>query len=107
MKYIVIEIPDKNDSISRIALLGKQYQLRFTWNDTGGYWMFGILDYLGNPLSIGTKVVPNYPLNLFWGTNSTPLGVFAALTEVKDATSIQRNDFVNQKARFIFIPANQ
>ena len=36
MDYIIIEVPDMNDSVSRIALNGKQYQLRFTYNDTCG-----------------------------------------------------------------------
>lgn len=102
MDYIIIEVPDLNDSISRTALLGKQYQLRFTWNDTGGYWMFGVMDSLGQPLVVGVKIVPQFPLNLFWGTESTPQGVFAALTE---GTAIGRDDFVSGKARFVFIPA--
>jgi hypothetical protein len=100
--YIIIEVPDLNDSISRIVLLGKQYQLRFTWNDTGGFWSFGLMDSLGAPLLIGTKIVPQFPLNLFYGTENLPLGVFAALTE-KDC--IGRQDFVNGKAQFVFIPA--
>jgi hypothetical protein len=100
--YIIIEVPDLNDSISRIVLLGKQYQLRFTWNDTGGFWSFGLMDSLGAPLLIGTKIVPQFPLNLFYGTENLPLGVFAALTE-KDR--IGRQDFVNGKAQFVFIPA--
>ena len=36
MDYTVIEVPDMNDSVSRISLQGSQYQLRFTWNDTAG-----------------------------------------------------------------------
>ncbi len=102
MDYIIIEVPDLNDSISRIVLLGKQYQLRFTWNDTGGFWSFGLMDSLGTPLLIGIKIVPQFPLNLFYGTENLPLGVFAALTE-KDR--IGRQDFVNGKAQFVFIPA--
>lgn len=102
MDYIIIEVPDMNDSISRIVLLGKQYQIRFTWNDTGGFWSFGLMDSLGTPLLIGIKIVPQFPLNLFYGTENLPLGVFAALTE-KDR--IGRQDFVNGKAQFVFIPA--
>lgn len=102
MDYIIIEVPDMNDSISRIVLLGKQYQIRFTWNDTGGFWSFGLMDSLGTPLLIGTKIVPQFPLNLFYGTENIPLGVFAALTE---KVRIGRQDFVNGKAQFVFIPA--
>ena len=36
MDAIVIEVPDMNDSVSRITLLGTQYQIRFTYNDTVG-----------------------------------------------------------------------
>lgn len=46
--------------------------------------------------------MPQFPLNLFYGTENIPLGVFAALTE-KDR--IGRQDFVNGKAQFVFIPA--
>ena len=102
MDYIIVEVPDMNDSISRIALLGKQYQLRFTWNDSGGYWSFGLLDSLGNPILVGVRIVPQFPLNLFYGTENVPLGIFAALTEQE---SIGRRDFVDGKAKFVFIPA--
>ena len=102
MEYIIIEVPDMNDSISRIVLDGKQYQIRFTWNDTGGFWTFGLMDSLGNPLLIGVKVVPQFPLNLFYGTQNLPVGVFEALTELE---SIGRSDFVDGKAKFVFAPA--
>ena len=42
MDYIIIEVPDLNDSISRVVLNGNAYQIRFTWNETGGYWKFGL-----------------------------------------------------------------
>jgi len=102
MDYIIIEVPDMNDSVSRIVLDGKQYQIRFTWNDTGGFWTFGLMDSLGNPLIIGVKIVPQFPLNLFYGTQNLPVGIFAALTEL---ASIGRLDFINGKAKFVFAPA--
>lgn len=102
MDYTIIEVPDMNDSVSRISLKGKQYQLRFTYNDTGGYWSFGLYDSLGNPIRVGNKIVPQLPLNLFWGTDDMPLGVFAVLSELE---RVGRNDFVDGKAKFIFIPA--
>lgn len=102
MDYTIIEVPDMNDSISRITLRGRQYQIRFTWNDTGGFWTFGLLDALGAPLLIGVRIVPQFPLNLFYGTQELPVGVFAALTELE---SIGRSDFLSGKAQFVFIPA--
>lgn len=103
MEYIIIEVPDMNDSVSRIVLNGTKYQIRFTWLDTGKCWMFGLNDALGNPLLRGVKIVPQFPLNLFCGSEKLPLGVFAALTE---KAAIGRNDFVSDAAKFVFIPAN-
>lgn len=101
MDYTIIEVPDMNDSVSRIALNGKQYQLRFTYNDTCGYWTFGLSDSLGNPIRIGIKIVPKMPLNLFCGTLKMPSGVFGVLTDLE---KIGRQDFVNGKAKFIYAP---
>lgn len=101
MNYIIIEVPDMNDSVSRIVLNGKQYRIRFTYNDTCNYWTFGISDSLGTPIRVGIKIVPKMPLNLFCGTENMPLGVFGVLTELE---KIGRTDFVNGKAKFIFAP---
>ena len=101
MDYTIIEVPDMNDSVSRISLGGKQYQLRFTYNDSCGYWTFGLSDSLGNPIRIGIKIVPKMPLNLFCGTLDMPQGVFGVLTDLE---KIGRNDFINGKAKFICAP---
>lgn len=102
MDYIIIEVPDMNDSISKISLLGTQYQLRFTWNEACQCWSFGLLDALGDPLAIGIKIIPNFPLNLFCGAQWFPKGFFAALTK---AERIGRKDFVTESAKFVFVPA--
>ena len=39
---LYIEVPDKNDSISRITLSGKEYYIRFTYNPSYDYWSFGL-----------------------------------------------------------------
>lgn len=103
MEYIVIEVPDMNDSVSRVVLSGKQYLIRFTWNDTGGYWCFGVFDALSAPILVGVKIVPRFPLNLFYGIAELPQGVFGVFTELD---RIGRGDFLNGKASFAFIPAS-
>lgn len=102
MDYIVIEVPDMNDSVTKVPLQGKLYQLRFTWNDTGAYWMLGVMDSLGTPLLLGVKIVPQFPLNLLFGRENMPSGIFAVLTEKE---SVGRQDFVDGTARFVFVPA--
>lgn len=103
MEYIKIEVPDRNDSVSRIVLGGVQYMIRFTWNDTGGYWCLGLSDALGEPILMGVKVVPSFPLNLFFGIAELPDGAFGVYTELE---RIGREDFKNGKAAFAFIPSN-
>lgn len=100
MDYTIIEVPDLNDSVSRVVLSGKQYQIRFTWNDCGGCWTFGLLDALGNPIAVGIKIVPRFPLNLFHAVR-LPIGVFGVMTELG---RIGRQDFANGKAKFVFTP---
>ena len=100
MNYIIIEVPDQNDSMSRIRLGDQLCQIRFTYNDTGGYWSFGVYDSLGFPIWIGAKIVPNFPLNLSAGAN-LPKGIFCAFT---DKDTIGRTDFIQGKAQFAFIP---
>lgn len=102
MEYTIIEVPDFNDSISRIVLDGRQYQIRFTYNDSGGFWTFGLMDMQGRALFAGVKIVPQFPLNLLLANEEMPMGVFAALTRQE---RIGRRDFMEGKAEFVFIPA--
>lgn len=101
MEYIVIEVPDMNDSMSKIVLNGNSYLIRFTYNDTCNYWSFGLYSSQNEPIRVGIKIVPQMPLNLFCGTNEMPDGVFGVLTDLEQ---IGRNDFKNGKAKFIFAP---
>lgn len=102
INYTIIEVPDMNDSFLKIVLQGKPYFLRFTYNDTFGYWSFGVFSSLYEPIREGIKIVPQMALNLFCGTTDMPNGVFGVLTELE---RVGRKDFVDGKARFIFVPA--
>lgn len=101
MELIVIEVPDMNDSLSRIVLNGKAYFIRFSWNETGGYWKFGLYNTQNDPIVIGIKIVPRFPLNLFYGVTKLPDGVFGVQTKL---SRIGRRDFVDGKAQFVFCP---
>lgn len=99
MDYTIIEVPDMNDSVSRINIGGKPYKIRFTYNDTCGYWTFGLYDCLGNPIRTGIKIVPGVPLNLFCNTPDMPRAVFGVLTKLE---KIGRSDFLNGGAEFVY-----
>lgn len=64
--------------------------------------MLGVMDSLGTPLLLGVKMVPQFPLNLLFGRDDMPRGIFAVLTEKE---SVGRQDFVDGTARFVFVPA--
>ena len=102
MDYIIIEVPDMNDSVSRIVLNEIAYLIRFTYNHTKDYWKFSLYDTQNEPIVLGVKIVPNFPLNVFYGVTDLPFGVFGAMSNLN---RIGRNDFVDGKAKFIFCPA--
>ncbi len=101
MDYTIIEVPDMNDSVSRVVLNNTAYQIRFTWNDTGQYWKFGLYDAQSNPIVIGVKIVPRFPINVFYGVTRLPDGIFGVMTKKE---RIGRKDFVDGTASFIFCP---
>ncbi len=101
MDFIKIEVPDMNDSVSRIVLSGKAYLIRFTYNDTCDYWKFSLYDTQNEPIALGIKIVPRFPLNVFYGVTKLPDGVFGVMTKLD---RIGRNDFLNGNAQFIFCP---
>ncbi len=103
MEYIVINVPDMNDSVSRIVLDGKAYLIRFTYNDTCDYWKFSLLTTQNDPIVQGVKIVPSFPLNVFYGVTKLPDGIFGVITNLEH---IGRNDFLNGKAKFIFCPVS-
>jgi len=57
------------------------YQIRFTWNDPGRYWKFGLYDAQSNPIVIGVKIVPRFPINVFYGVTRLPDGIFGVMTK--------------------------
>lgn len=99
MEYTIIEVPDINDSVSRVVLNGTAYLIRFTWNEAGGFWKFGLYDTQNQPIVIGIKIVPNFPMNLFYGVTDLPNGVFGVMTKLEH---VGRNDFVDERASFVF-----
>lgn len=103
MDYIEIEVPDMNDSMSRIVLNGTPYLLRFTYNDTKDYWKFSLYDAQKVPIVLGVKIVPKFPLNVFYGLTRIPNGIFGAMTKLEH---IGRNDFKDGNAKFIFCPVD-
>lgn len=96
-----IQVPDLNDSFSRVVLCRREYLIRFVYNGGHDYWSFGIYDTDRNILLQHRKIVPLCPLTHFDVSVRVPAGIFGCFTNLK---RIGRKDFAAGKAEFAFIP---
>jgi len=104
MKRLQIAVPDFNDSFSRVILDGKLYHIRFTWNDTSRRWSFGLYTMQREPLAVGLRMVPSFPLNIQIVDERMPSGTFGVYS---DRESVGRRDFIEGKAVFAYLPVGQ
>lgn len=96
-----IQVPDMNDSFSRVILCRQEYLLRFLYNGTYDYWSFGVYDTEKNILLQQRKIVPVSPLTHFDVSVAIPQGIFGCFTNLK---RVGRTDFRDGNAEFAFIP---
>ena len=101
---VIISVPKMNDSMSSITIDKKVYVLRFTYNETGDYWNFGIYDSFQNPIVAMTKIVPNFPLMHFYTYPELPDVVFCAFS---NNDRIGRNDFWDGTATFAYLTSDE
>lgn len=98
---LYIDVPDMNDSISTLSIDGKEYGLRFTYNEKYDYWSFGLYDENDSPIIAMTRIVPNFPILHYYTDTDIPDGIFGC---VSDDETVGRYAFVNKSAEFIYIP---
>lgn len=98
---LYINVPDMNDSISTLSIGGKEYALRFTYNEMMDYWSFGLYDGSKKPIIAMTRIVPNFPLFYFYTDAGIPDGIFGCISDTED---VGRNAFVDKTAEFVYVP---
>lgn len=98
---LYIKVPDRNDSMSSLSIDGREYLIRFTYNEKYDYWSFGL--YQGNqePIIAMTRIVPNFPIFHFYTDVSLPDGIFGCLSDLE---TVGRQSFNQQTAEFVYIP---
>lgn len=101
---LYINVPNMNDSVSNIRIEGKEYKIRFTYNEKFDYWSFGIMDKDNNPIIAMTKIVPNFPIFHYYTDTNIPQGIFGCIS---DKQTVGRNAFTDKTAEFIFIPLKE
>lgn len=97
---IYIKVPNMNDSMSKIVINGVNYHIRFTYNERYDYWSFGIYDDESNPIIAMTRVVPNFPLFIFFTDTDLPNGEFGCRSK---SEKVGRDDFINGNAQFFYV----
>ena len=101
---IEITLIDANDFVLSTTLDNDSFKLRFSWNDTGAYWTLGIMDDKSNSIIRNIKLVPNYPLLAQHRISSLPKGEFICVTS---NAAIARDDFIDSKAHFVYVPEDE
>lgn len=99
----MLEIPFKQESCfeEQITLSGTIFLLKFTWNSLNEFWTMDIRDRDENPILLGIKIVPNYPLLYQYTDIRLPLGEIVCLNIVKSPDPIERFD-IGQKFLMIY-----
>jgi hypothetical protein len=99
IRKLDIAVPDLNDSFSRVVLDGVQFLIRFTWNNMAQRWSFGLYTMQKEPLAVGLRIVPKFPLTLQIVDKRFPTGSFVANTILDH---IGRKDFLEGRAIFLY-----
>lgn len=98
---IYIDIPEMNDSKSRITLSGREYIIRFTYVPLHDNWYFSIYSAADELLLGMIKILPLFPLTEYYTDVDLPDGKFGCITDLEH---IGRNAFMEEEALFAYIP---
>ena len=98
---IYIDVPDMNDSKSRITLSGKEFMIRFTYSsehDPGHYTHYSAEH---EQILRMIKILPLFPQTEYYTDVQLPDGKFGCITNL---ANIGRNAFKDGQASFAYIP---
>ena len=101
---LYITPPEMNDSFSRIVIDEIEYLIRFTYNFSGDYWIFGLYKTEEEPIVTSVKIVPCFPLNFNIKHRDMPKGIFGVMTKL---SKVGHDDFANGDAQLIYIPDSE
>lgn len=101
---LYIKPPEMNDSFSRIVLDEKEYLIRFTYNNTGDFWTFGIYKTEEDPIFTAMKIVPRFPINHYFSRSDAPNGIFGVITKLN---RVGHDAFSSGDAQLVYIPNSE
>ena len=88
---IYIDVPDMNDSKSRITLSGKEFMIRFTYSSVHDHWYFSLYSAEDELLLGMIKILPLFPLTEYYTDVRLPDGTqtWPALGEMRSRMARQ------------------
>jgi hypothetical protein len=105
MDYFKIILPTgQNDYLCRTMLDGELCVLHLSYNSTGDFWTIGFCNDEGAPIVDGIRLVPNFPLNVWYTSYSVPQG---ALVVLSTEERITRYSFDDGSASLCYIPTGE
>lgn len=97
----IIPFKEPSEWREQITLDGDIFILEFKWNALNEFWMMNIYDGQVNPIVLGIKLVPNYPLLSQYIKDGMPRGEIVCQNIVGSTDEISRFD-MNQKFQLVY-----
>ena len=98
---LIIPFNDNGSWREQIQLDNIVYFLNFTWNGLNEFWTMDILNRNEEPLILGIKIVPNYPLLSTYTVEGMPPGNIICQNIVNTTDEIKRFD-IGQKFEMVY-----
>lgn len=97
----IIPFKEASSFIEQITLSGTIFVLRFNWNSLNEFWSMDIQNRDEEPIIMGIKIVPNYPLLAQYTDNNLPSGEIVCQNIVRSPDGIGRFD-IGQKFLLVY-----
>ena len=97
----IIPFKEASQWQEQIELEGVQYIFNFTWNALNEFWTMDIYNRDEEPLILGIKIVPNYPLLQPYTVFGKPAGEIVCQNVVNAPEGIGRFD-MSQKFQLVY-----
>ena len=105
MDIYEITVPnEQNDFIMRVPMDGKPRTIHMSYNSGGDFWTIGYCDDDSNPIVDGIKIIPNYPLNIWYTSYEIPQGLLYVRTSLE---RVGRYAFRDGLAALCYVPESQ
>lgn len=88
----IIPFKDPSSFVEQVTLSGTIFILMFNWNSLNEFWTMDIRNRDEEPIVLGIKIVPNYPLLAQYTETNLPLGEIVCQNIVKSPDVIRRFD---------------